>query len=178
MVFIVALAFIGVPILEIAVFVEVGGRIGLGPTVAVVVATALAGAALLRHQGLATLNRARHSLAAGRVPLAEVFDGLCLLFAGALLLTPGFVTDAAGLLLFVPGLRSWLRALLGRHLAAGGRVHAWPPQGGRAGPGSEGAGPVIEGEFQRVDEKEPRDGEAPDAGGRRPPVKVVPPEDS
>lgn len=160
MVFIVALAFIGVPILEIAVFVEVGGRIGLGPTVAVVVATALAGAFLLRHQGLATLNRARHSLAEGRVPLAEVFDGLCLLFAGALLLTPGFVTDGAGLLLFVPGLRAWLRALLGRHLAAERR------------PDPQGAGPVIEGEFHRVADEEP------EAGGRRSPAKVVPPEDS
>ncbi len=166
MVLIAALAFIGVPILEIAVFVEVGGRIGLGPTMAVIVATALAGAALLRHQGLATLHRARHSLAEGRMPLAEVFDGLCLIFAGALLLTPGFVTDGVGLLLFVPGLRAVLRALIGRRLVA-------QPQ-----PRPPGGGPVIEGEFQRVEEEEPRGGDPPDEGARRPPVKVVPPEDS
>ena len=166
MVFIVALAFIGVPILEIAVFVEVGGRIGLGPTIAIVVATAMAGAALLRHQGLATLNRARLSLAEGRMPLAEVFDGLCLLFAGALLLTPGFVTDGAGLLLFVPGLRAWLRALIGRHFVVEGH------------PKPQGAGPVIEGEFHRVTDEEPRDGDTPAGGGWRPPAKVVPPDDS
>jgi UPF0716 protein FxsA len=159
MVLIVALAFIGVPILEIAVFIEVGGRIGLEPTVAVVVATALAGAALLRHQGLATVHRARHSLAEGRMPLAEVFDGLCLIFAGALLLTPGFVTDGVGLLLFVPGLRAALRAFLGRRLVDPSRP---PPPGG---------GPVIEGEFQRVADDEPDE-------GARPPVKVVPPRDS
>jgi UPF0716 protein FxsA len=158
--FIIALAFIGVPIAEIVVFIEVGGRIGLGPTILIVMATALAGAALLRQQGLATLNRARHELAEGRLPLAEVFDGLCLLFAGALLLTPGFITDGAGLLLFVPGLRARLRALLGRHLTA-----ATPGQPQRGGP-------VIEGEFHHLDDDGPRD------GGRRPPVKVVPPEDS
>ena len=167
MVLFAALAFIGVLILEIAVFVEVGGRIGLGPTVAVVVATALVGAALLRHQGLATLHRARHSLAQGRVPLAEVFDGLCLIFAGALLLTPGFVTDGVGLLLFAPGLRAVLRAILGRRLVA---PSPSPPPG---------AGPVIEGEFQRVGEEESEDGNPPDAKGvRLPPAKVVPPEDS
>jgi UPF0716 protein FxsA len=164
MVLIAAFAFIGVPILEIAVFIEVGGRIGLGPTMAVVVATALAGAALLRHQGLATLNRARQSLAESRMPIAEVFDGLCLIFAGGLLLTPGFVTDSVGLLLFVPGLRAVLRALISRRLVAQPR----PPNGG----------PVIEGEFQRVEEEEVQGGDPPDEGARRPPVKVVPPEDS
>ena len=166
MVFIIALAFIAVPIAEIAVFIEVGGRIGLGPTLFIVVATAFAGAGLLRHQGLATLHRARHELAEGRLPLAEVFDGLCLLIAGALLLTPGFITDGAGLLLFLPGLRAWLRARLGRRLAT--RPRHRPP----------GGGPVIEGEFHRVGEEEPRDGDAPEDGGRRPPVKVVPPGDS
>ena len=158
MVFIVALAFIGVPILEIAVFVEVGGRIGLGPTVAVVVATALAGAALLRHQGLATLNRARHSLAAGRVPLAEVFDGLCLLIAGALLLTPGFVTDLAGGLLFLPTVRTLLGLFVAKHVVAGGdfRVHMpghgepphaeWP----------EADGDVIDADYEEVVDEEPK----------------------
>ncbi len=167
MVLIAALAFIGMPILEIAVFVEVGGRIGLGPTIAVVVATAMAGAALLRHQGLATLHRARHSLAEGRMPLTEVFDGLCLIFAGALLLTPGFVTDGIGLLLFVPGVRAALRVLLGRRL-----VIAQPRSQ------TPGGGPVIEGEFSRVEEEDPESGAAPNESPRRHPIKVVPPEDS
>jgi UPF0716 protein FxsA len=165
MVLIAAFAFIGVPILEIAAFIEVGGRIGLGPTMAVVIATALAGAALLRHQGLATLHRARHSLAEGRMPIAEVFDGLCLIFAGGLLLTPGFVTDSVGLLLFVPGLRAVLRALIGRRLVA------QPPR-------PPGGGPVIEGEFQRVEEEEVQGGDPTHECARRSPVKVVPPEDS
>ncbi|MDP6788603.1 MAG: FxsA family protein [Rhodospirillales bacterium] len=167
MVLIVALAFIGMPILEIAVFIEVGGRIGLGPTMAVVVATALAGAALLRQQGLATLHRARHSLAEGRLPLTEVFDGLCLICAGALLLTPGFVTDGIGLLLFVPGVRAALRDLLGRRLVAA-QPRSPRPDGG----------PVIEGEFHHLGEEEPGGGAAPVDGSRPPRVKVVPSEDS
>ena len=87
-----------VPIVEIALFIKVGGLIGVWPTIGIVIATALAGAALLRRQGLATLRSARASLADNRFPIDEVFDGLCLAVAGALLLTPGFFTDAVGLL--------------------------------------------------------------------------------
>ena len=153
------LAFIGVPILEIAVFIEVGGRIGAGPTLAAVVVTAIAGTTLLRHQGLATLGRVRESLDRGRLPVAEVFDGLCLLVAGALLLTPGFVTDAVGLLLFVPAARSTLRAAVGRYLAASGRMRTWSVGPGRAAPGAgrdddHTTGTVIEGEYHEVDTNE------------------------
>ena len=99
------LALLGVPLIEIAVFIEVGQHIGLGATLALIVATAMAGTALLRYQGLATLARARETVARGDVPLQEVLDGVCLLVAGALLLTPGFFTDAAGALLLVPIVR-------------------------------------------------------------------------
>ena len=75
------------------------------------VLTALAGTTLLRSQGLAILNRAGESLARNEAPVAEVFHGLCLVFAGALLLTPGFLTDAAGLLIFIPAVRA---AIMGR----------------------------------------------------------------
>jgi len=95
-------AFIGVPLLEIAVFIQVGGWLGLWPTLALVVLSAMIGAWELRAQGLATLARARAVIDAGEVPTREIFDGACLLIAGVLLLTPGFVTDALGLLLFVP----------------------------------------------------------------------------
>lgn len=139
---------IGVPIVEIAVFIEVGGRLGLWPTLATIILTAMAGTALLRQQGLATLQRVRESLEANRFPMAEVFDGLCLLVAGALLLTPGFVTDAAGLLLFVPAVRMALRQAFGRYLVASGRLDAWTEKPGPFVPG--GGDTVIDGEYHEV----------------------------
>ncbi|MGF1609390.1 MAG: FxsA family protein [Kiloniellales bacterium] len=134
-------AFIAVPLLEIAVFIQVGGLIGLWPTLALVLLTAVAGTWLLRLQGLATLSRARSQLDQGVLPARELFDGLCLLFAGALLLTPGFVTDALGLLLFVPALRDLLRTILAHRLATaetrvwvdGAEVRRPPASGGRHG---------------------------------------------
>ena len=111
-------AFVGVSIIEIGLFIEIGGRIGLGPTIGVIVLTAFAGTTLLRHQGLAILRRAQASLTENRFPMDEVFDGLCLVVAGALLLTPGFFTDAFGLLLFVPPFRLFLRQRLGSFLIA------------------------------------------------------------
>lgn len=148
-------AFIVIPITEIAVFIEVGGWLGLWPTIGLVLLTAIVGTGLLRAQGFATLMRAQQSLDEGRFPVAEVFDGLCLLLAGALLLTPGFVTDGVGLLLFVPALRNFLREKVGRYLLETGRVQMYantpPPPGGQA----PGTGPVIEGEFEELDEKRP-----------------------
>ncbi|MCZ6846407.1 MAG: FxsA family protein, partial [Alphaproteobacteria bacterium] len=83
------LAFIGVPLVEIALFIKVGGLIGLWPTIAIVIATAVAGTALIRRQGLNTLQRAQQEMDAQRLPVRELFDGICLIFAGAMLLTPG-----------------------------------------------------------------------------------------
>jgi UPF0716 protein FxsA len=171
--FVLLFVMIVIPITEIAVFIEVGGRIGLWPTLATVVLTAMVGTALLRQQGLATLMRARQSLEENRLPMSEVFDGACLLVAGALLLTPGFVTDGAGLLLFVPAVRAALLKGLGRYLAASGRAATWSEPGGPAGPGPQpGRGTtIIDGEFEEVP---PEDKDAPggpgDDGGPRPPA--------
>ena len=104
----VLLLMIGVPIMEIAVFIQAGELIGLWPTLATIILTAFIGTALLRHQGLATLRRVQDTMNAGKPPVAELFDGMCLVVAGLLLLTPGFVTDAVGFLLFVPPLRTLL----------------------------------------------------------------------
>lgn len=163
----ILLLMIGVPIIEIAVFIEVGGRIGVVPTVATVIVTAMIGTALLRQQGFAVLARVRESLAAGRFPIAEVFDGLCLLVAGALLLTPGFVTDAIGLLLFVPPIRAALRRIIGAYFLSSGRVQVFGdgPEAG-FGPARQPGGPtVIDGEFEEIDEPGP-DGAAGDTPSR------------
>ena len=147
---ILLLVMIGVPILEIAVFIEVGGQLGLWPTVGIVILTAVIGTALLRYQGLATLFQATRILERGQFPMAEVFDGLCLVLAGALLLTPGFITDGVGFLLFFPPLRRLLRQALGRYFVSSGRVHVWNGSpGGPVGRSPYDGPGVIEGEFER-----------------------------
>ena len=98
-------ALLVVPLLEIAVFVLVGGQIGVFPTLGLVVVTAIGGAILLRIQGFDLMTRIRGDMEAGRVPARELVHGVMILIAGVLLLTPGFVTDTCGFLLFVPPIR-------------------------------------------------------------------------
>lgn len=150
------IAFIGMPIIEIAVFINVGGQIGLWPTLAIVVATAIAGTWLLRYQGLATLARVQESLARQEFPIEEVFDGLCLLFAGALLLTPGFVTDTIGLSLFMPPIRRLLQRLMRRWLANSANAAFFvngeniSRRGPDAPPGNQTGGPTIDGKWEEI----------------------------
>ena len=99
------LAFLVVPLIEIALFIQVGGLIGLWPTLAIVVVTALAGSWLVRSQGRAALMQLRSSLGSLRDPSEPLAHGAMILFSGALLLTPGFFTDAVGFALLVPGVR-------------------------------------------------------------------------
>ncbi|WP_424933985.1 FxsA family protein [Amaricoccus macauensis] len=99
------LIFVAVPIIEIALFIQVGGAIGLLPTLLIVVATAIVGTALMRHQGVQALARLQSRLEAGGDPVGPIAHGALILVAGVLLLTPGFFTDATGLLLLVPAVR-------------------------------------------------------------------------
>ena len=99
------LALIALPLIEIAGFAFVGGLIGVLPTLALVVATTLLGAALLRIQGIGALGRIRQTLEAGGAPGRELVHGLMIALAGLLLVIPGFFTDILGLLLFIPPLR-------------------------------------------------------------------------
>ena len=102
------LLFIILPIAEMWLLIEVGGEIGALNTVALVLLTAMIGFALLRHQGMATLQRAQQRMAAGQMPAAEMAEGICLAVGGALLLTPGFITDGFGFVCLIPGLRQLL----------------------------------------------------------------------
>ena len=155
------IAFIGMPLLEIAVFIQAGSLIGLWPTVLAVILTAVTGVALLRHQGVSTLKRVQNSLNKGEVPVGALFEGLCLLIAGLLLLTPGFITDSVGFVLLIPVLRRGLGGVIMTGLAARhqNRKEAPPftddftekPEPFRDGSGGPpGSGPVIEGRFTDI----------------------------
>jgi UPF0716 protein FxsA len=103
------LLFIAVPIAELAVILQVGGAIGLWWTVALLVADSIVGSLLMRSQGRAAWRRFDEALRGGRVPAREVADGVLVIFGGALLLTPGFLTDVLGLALLLPPTRALIR---------------------------------------------------------------------
>ncbi len=134
----ILLLVILLPVFEIAVFIEVGTAIGTWTTVGAIFLTAAIGISLVRAQGLATLGRAQASLQRNIFPVQEAFDGICLVLAGLLLLTPGFLTDGLGALLLLPPLRNSLRHFLL------GRVEA------RTGSGNDRW--TIEGEYRVVDD--------------------------
>lgn len=153
-------AFIGIPLIEIALFVQVGGLLGLWPTLLIVVLTAIAGAALVRSQGIVALGNIQRSLDRFDNPTAPLAHGAMILVSGMLLLTPGFFTDAVGFALLVPGLRGRVIVALQRRIT----VHT--AQTGPDGPdfGSRPRGPgVIDGEFHEIDPDSipPRRGDTP-----------------
>lgn len=143
---------IGVPLIEIYLFVEVGGWIGTWPTIGLVVATAIAGSVMLRAQGARVMQRAQEKLAQGEPPVTDLLDGIGLLLAGALLLTPGFLTDAVGFAMLLPAVRHWLAATIWAQMKARGsvRMHGHEAGGRPGGAGPRGADRVIDGEFETV----------------------------
>ena len=142
------LIFFVTPIVEMYLLIEVGGYIGALPTIGLVMITAVIGVALLRIQGLATLTRGIGRLQGGELPAREMVEGLLLAVAGALLLTPGFVTDAIGFVLLTPFLRSRIaeRVLDRVQLVQG--VDAVYQRYDRPDSGA------LEGEFRPLDESE------------------------
>jgi UPF0716 protein FxsA len=149
-----ALLFVLVPLAELALLVRLGQFLGLWPTLGLVVATGFAGAALARAEGLRAVRRVQAELAEGRVPGTALLDGLGILVGGALLLTPGLLTDVAGFLLLLPPTRRWLRGrvqrALERRVESGDlRVFVLDPAGGFPGsrppdPGEHGLDPRNE----------------------------------
>jgi UPF0716 protein FxsA len=111
------LLFIAVPIAELAVIIQVGQAIGVWWTIAILIADSLLGSWLMRHQGRAAWRRFNEAVQGGRVPAREVVDGALVIFGGALLLTPGFITDILGLILLLPPTRAVVRGILTRRLA-------------------------------------------------------------
>ena len=120
MIVLILLAFLLLPLLEIAAFILVGDWLGLLPTLALVILAGMAGAWLLRLQGFLMLRRMRESVALGEPPVFEVFNGFCLAAAAILLILPGFISDLAAFALLLPPLRRWLFQRFLTHLAEGG----------------------------------------------------------
>jgi len=155
------LALIAVPLIEIALFIQVGGLIGLVPTLLTVLITAVAGTYLLRQQGGDALRRLQQILRSGGDPRGPLAHGALILVAGILLLTPGFFTDALGFALLIPPIRE----VVIRELAKRVTVSA-TRGGGDAGRGPRTTDDVIDGEFE-VD-LPPENGPRGDSGWTQP----------
>ncbi|MGH2993052.1 MAG: FxsA family protein [Solirubrobacterales bacterium] len=168
--FLLVILFIVVPLVELYVIIQVGQLIGAGPTIALLLLDSVLGAALLRSQGRAAWRRFNLALNEGRVPHRETFDGVMVIFGGALLLTPGFITDIVGLCLLIRPTRALVRRGLTlvalRRFSMGQRVVFWTA--GRAarrpgaprppGPGTRRQPYDVEGTAREVPE-EPQPGE-------------------
>ena len=149
---IVLIVLIGVPVLELFVLIEVGADIGAWATIGLVILTAVVGLTLVRIQGLSILTRAQRSLADDKMPIREVVDGVFLVIAGAMLLFPGFITDAVGFLLLIPPIRRGLGIFLFSTARRSGQFRAWAVRPG----GQSGETDVIDGEYEDVSTKEPQ----------------------
>jgi UPF0716 protein FxsA len=118
MALLLVVVFLIVPIAELYVLIQIGQAIGVWATIALLFADSILGAALMRQQGRAAWMRFNRALAEGRVPGREVIDGVLIIFGGALLLTPGFISDFLGLILLLPPTRAVVRAVLVRRFGA------------------------------------------------------------
>ena len=160
------LIFLMIPVLEVIVFIQAGQYIGILNTLLLTIFTAFLGMTLLRIQGFETYRKAQGKLARNEAPLSEMFDGICLFAAGLLLLTPGFVTDTVGFLLFLPPfravLRKYIKTLPGAVFQQSGfssedmfrREREARAQHNRARPDRHVQGQTIDGEYEDITEKD------------------------
>ncbi|MGI9568597.1 MAG: FxsA family protein [Desulfobulbia bacterium] len=167
---ILLLLFIFVPIIEIGLFIQVGGFLGLWPTIALVLITAFVGASLVRSQGIQTFMSVQGRLQQGEMPAQQILEGVMLAVAGVLLLTPGFMTDALGMLVLLPAPRAMIAKKMMEKMVVSnmsGGFHA----GGQAGFGQSPFGQdpfnrdpsdqskdgnTFEGEFEKKDDDNDR----------------------
>lgn len=170
--------FLILPIVEIAVIIKVGGLIGLWPTIALMLLSAVVGSALMRQQGGAALADIQRAFTGFRDPTAPLAHGALIVLAGALMVTPGFLTDLTGIALLIPAVRSAILRAAGRHLRVTSARFTTVNMGAPAGPRPDwagdwtpprkpqphrpGGGAVIDAEFVDIDPP------APGTGPRRP----------
>jgi UPF0716 protein FxsA len=161
--------FIVVPIAELYVIIQVGEAIGIWPTLALLLADAILGSLLLKHQGLAAWRRFNKALSEGRFPGTEVVDGLLIVIGGTLLLAPGFITDIFGLLFLIPPTRAIVRAILkrftiGRFTVVGMGIPGGFGRGPGSGSGNGQQPPSRDYDYDVTAEEVPPDG---DSAGRQ-----------
>jgi len=157
------LLFVTIPIVEIALFIQVGGWLGLWPTLAIVVLTAVLGTFLVRAQGLMAMSQIRSNLQEFQDPTESLAHGAMILASGLLLLTPGFFTDAVGFALLVPPIRlalfHWLRSKV--------KVQSFVQADLRREARPAGDTDVIDGEYSELDDTSPRPTHSPPSGWTR-----------
>jgi len=150
------LVFVAFPLVEIMLLIKAGETIGFWPTVSLLIGAAVLGTLVIRNQGLTMVSRMLSAMNEGRLPLEPMLDGYARVVAGSLLIVPGFLSDAIGLVLLVPPLRAWCirRTLSGFSGSGAGFGNSDPRK--RSGP------TVIEGTYERIDEEDDRNPGGPD----------------
>lgn len=143
------LIFVLIPFAELATFAMVSEHIGIWTTLTIAFLTAILGGMLVKYQGFHTILSMRGALDRGEMPLNEIFDGFCLVAAGALLITPGFITDTIGFALLFPPVRALLRHYIRTHTRWAGASDMGDFQ--TRSYGRSGAD-IIEGDYERIDE--------------------------
>jgi UPF0716 protein FxsA len=158
----IGLLLIILPVAELAVLIKTGQMIGVWPTIALVIGMGLVGLLVLSQQSYTAFNQTLQAMSEGRPPLTPVLDGLFLMLAGTLLLLPGLISDVAALVLLIPPLRKAIAGWTVRRILASPYVHfesefdaGQGSSGTRPRSGPSGDGPIIEGEFERMDERPP-----------------------
>jgi UPF0716 protein FxsA len=150
---ILLILFVAVPVIEIGLFIQVGGFLGFWPTILLVLITAIAGASLVRSQGLQTLLSVQSRLQQGELPAQQIIEGVMLAVAGVLLLTPGFMTDAMGMIVLLPMPRAMLARKLMSKVTVGANFSQGTFDGGfSANHHQSDDGNTYEGEYERKDD--------------------------
>lgn len=143
------LIFVAIPIIEIALFIQVGGFIGLWPTLATVILTAFFGTLLLRSQGFSTIVNLQNAVGQGKNPMDHIAHGALILIAGIVLLTPGFFTDAIGFCLLIPPIRAALIKAGAAKMAANSNIHVF--QNGQTHAPEKGD--IVDADFSVMDDE-------------------------
>ena len=152
------LLFILIPVAEMWLLIEVGAKIGALYTIGLVLLTAMVGLSLLKRQGFSAITRANQKMQAGEMPVEEMIEGIFLAVGGALLLTPGFITDAIGFCCLLPGVRQLLLGRLVKRMVANGQGATFYSYGSNSHQStrtSAVSNGVIEGEYERDSDAEP-----------------------
>jgi UPF0716 protein FxsA len=159
----IGLGLLALPLLEIALLIRAGQKLGLWPVMGIIVGTGILGIAVLVRQRFAVVSGVMNAVNEGKPPLAPVLNGAFMVLAGGLLFSPGLICDAAGLLLLIPPIRRLVAGWTVERLLRDAEIHVTTHGEGRLTPGEREAGPIIEGEFERLGER----GTDPDRDGGR-----------